>query len=146
MQNFNKNTFYTEQLWATASEVYLIMIWFCSRKTLQPKTLKHNKILTQLLKHCQIENFKETLKKKYFWGYFFSVFAIDSVTPTIKWLLGQLPTRKIASRPDNCLHWNLPLGPLPPMKIHACYLHETPRKHTYLPKKNGIFPVNIDTN
>ena len=30
--------------------------------------------------------------------------------------------------------------------IHACYLQETPRKHTYLPKKNGVFPVNIDTN
>ena len=41
------------------------MIWFCSRKTLQPKTGKHNEVLTQSLKYCPIENFKETFKKYY---------------------------------------------------------------------------------
>ena len=96
MQNFNKNTFYTEQLWATASEVYLIMIWFCSRKTLQPKTLKHNKILTQLLKHCQIENFKETLKKNIFEATFFQFLQLI------------LSHRRLNGYYDNCPQGKLP--------------------------------------
>ena len=39
---------------------------FCTRKTLKPKSHKHNKILLWSLKHYIVEDFKETSEKMHF--------------------------------------------------------------------------------
>ena len=40
-------------------------VTFCTRKTLRPKSHKHNEPLAQLIKHYTVEYFKQTLKNQF---------------------------------------------------------------------------------